>query len=104
MTQIETFFSSKQFDTEAIKRRGPPLPLKPIAKDNRYLISEMACKSYGDSAGTDGDLRQALLQAYKAYSAAGNSSPTIRELIENKVPKNVPGRVNRSSSSLQMKF
>jgi hypothetical protein len=87
LAEIETFFSSKRFDTEAIKRRGPALPLKIIAKDNRYLISEMACKSYGESAGIDGDLREALLQAYKAYSVAGSSSPTIRQLLENKVPK-----------------
>lgn len=84
--EVETFFRLERFDTEAIKRRGPSLPLKPIAKDSRYLISEMACKSYGDSAGTDGDLRTVLLQAYKAYSAAGNPSPTIRELLENQVP------------------
>jgi hypothetical protein len=46
----------------------------------------MGCKSYGDSATMDGDLRKALLQAYQAHSAAGNPSPTIRELLENKVP------------------
>src|SRR5258708_10629069 len=45
--ELTTYFSLKRFDTEAIKRRGPPLPLKGIAKDSRYLIAEMACKSYG---------------------------------------------------------
>jgi hypothetical protein len=84
--EIDAFFGSERFDTEAIKRRGPALPLKPIAKDSRYLISEMACKSYGDSAGTNGDLRTVLLEAYKAHSAAGNPSPTIRELLQNQVP------------------
>lgn len=72
--EIADSFSCERFDTEAIKRRGPSLPLKPIAKDSRYLISEMACKSYGDSAGTDGDLRTVLLEAYKAHAAAGNPS------------------------------
>ena len=42
------FFGEKRFDTEQIKRRGPALQLKSISKDDRYLISEMACKSYGD--------------------------------------------------------
>jgi hypothetical protein len=84
--EIEAFFGAERFDTEAIKRRGPSLPLKHIAKDSRYLISEMACKSYGDSPGTDGDLRTVLLQAYKAHSVAGNPSPTIRELLEDQVP------------------
>jgi hypothetical protein len=84
--EIAEFFSCERFDTEAIERRGPSLPLKPIAKDSRYLISEMACKSYGDSAGTDGDLRTVLLEAYKAHAAAGNPSPTIRELLEKQLP------------------
>lgn len=91
LTEIERFFSGKRFDTEAIRRRGPPLPLKPIARDNRYLISEMACKSYGES-GSDGDLRKALVEAYQAHSAAGNPSPTIRELLETKVPTNFRAR------------
>lgn len=78
----ENTFSLERFDTTAIKQRGPSLPLKPIARDSRYLISEMACKSYGDSAGTDGDLRAVLFEAYKAHAAAGNPSPTIRKLLE----------------------
>jgi hypothetical protein len=40
--ELRTFFDGERFDTDAIKRRGPSLPLKPIAKDNRHLISEMA--------------------------------------------------------------
>jgi hypothetical protein len=84
--ELENFFNSERFDTEAIKLRGPSLPLRPIVKDSRYLISEMACKSYGDSAGEDGDLRTVLVQAYKAHVAVGNPSPTIRELLENRVP------------------
>ena len=43
ISEIASFFASERFDTAAIKRRGPPLPLKNIAKDSRYLISEMAC-------------------------------------------------------------
>lgn len=35
--EITSLLSSERFDTAAIKRRGPPLPLKPIAKDSRYL-------------------------------------------------------------------
>ena len=92
LPDLETFFSLKQFDTQAIKQRGPALPLKSIARDNRYLISEMACKSYGDSPGLDGDLQKVLLEAYKAHSAAGNPSPTIRNLLENRVPTDYKAR------------
>lgn len=84
---IVDFFESKRFDTDAIKRRGPALPLKIIAKDSRYLISERARKSYGDSANIDSDLRKALLHGYQTHAAAGHASPTIRELLQNRVSK-----------------
>ena len=92
ISDIEAFFNAKRFDTEAIKRRGPSLPLKQIPKDSRYLISEMACKSYGDSSGTDRDLRTVLLESYRAHSVAGNPSPTIRQLLENHVPAKFQAR------------
>ncbi len=47
--EIETYFSSKIYDTKSMQKRGSPLKLKFIARDDRYLISEMACKSFGDS-------------------------------------------------------
>jgi hypothetical protein len=31
--------------------------------------------------GEAGDLRQALLEAYAAHAASGNSSPTVRQLL-----------------------
>lgn len=83
LDELGKFFLQKRYDTDAIKRRGPPLPLKQIAKDNRYLISEMACKSYGDIGTSHGDLRRVLVSAYKAHAAAGNPSPTIRDLLQN---------------------
>ena len=91
-SEIETFFQAERLDTVAIKQRGPALPLKSIAKDSRYLISEMACKSYGDPPGTNGDLRGFLLEAYRKHAADGNRSPTIRELLEVRVPKNFKPR------------
>jgi hypothetical protein len=47
--ELDGFYGKRRFDTEAIKGRGPALPLTAIPKDDRYLISEMACKSYGDA-------------------------------------------------------
>jgi hypothetical protein len=91
-SEIEVLFRSERFDTDAIKRRGPSLPLKPIAKDGRYLISEMACKSYGDTSGVQSDLRTVLLESYQAHSAAGNTSPTIRQLLEQRVPAEFQAR------------
>src|ERR1700682_1203215 len=92
LQELTDYFSSKRFDTDAIKRRGPALPLKSIAKDSRYLIAEMACKSYGELGGKDGDLYKVLLEAYKAHAAAGNPEPTIRELLEKRVPSKFQAR------------
>ena len=89
--EIEAFFARRRFDTEAIKRRGPSLPIKSISKDNRYLISEMACKSYGDM-GDEGDLHKVLLDSYKAYVAKGSESPTFRELLNNPTPEKLRER------------
>jgi hypothetical protein len=90
--ELSNYFSLKRFDTDSIKRRGPPLPLKSIAKDSRYLIAEMACKSYGALGGMDGDLFTVLKEAYKAHAAAGNPEPTIKELLEKRVPKEFQAR------------
>lgn len=95
--ELVDFFGAKRFDTRAMKQRGPTLPLKDIAKDSRYLISEMACKSYGDSPETQSDLRQALLQGFEAHVAAGNPSPTIRQLLEGE-------RVSRAYQDRQQEF
>jgi hypothetical protein len=51
----------------------------------------MACKSYGDAI-SGSDLRNVLFQAYNAHSAAGNPSPKIRELLENRVSEDFRAR------------
>ena len=92
LVEIQEFFSLNRFDTEAIMRRGPSLPLKSIAKDNRYLVSEMACKSYGDSAVKGSDLLEALLRSYKLYATLGNRMPTVRQLLEKGIPTELEAR------------
>lgn len=70
-------------DTESIKRRGPILPLKDISKDNRYLISEMACKSYGETPKTQSDLKEALLASWTQHANAGGGAISIHDLLTN---------------------
>ena len=84
--ELEEFFAQKRFDTDAIKRRGPPLKLRSIDKDKRYLISEMACKSYGADPRTRSDLLRALTDAFDAAGASGKQPVTIRALLERYVP------------------
>ncbi len=87
--ELEDFYAKHRFETDVIKSRGPALPMRLIAQDDRYFISEMACKSYGDTPGGHSALKDALLKAYRTHATAGKTSPTIRELLESKVESKV---------------
>lgn len=81
--ELKLFFEPKRFDTETIKTRGPALDLLPILQDDRYLISEMACKSYGDHPKGEGELRKALVQAFKIHKRKGGGGRIkIKRLLE----------------------
>ncbi|MHC4405342.1 MAG: hypothetical protein ACYTG0_37320 [Planctomycetota bacterium] len=84
MTQgeLSEFFASRCFQTRLIRDRGPALPLTPIAKDDRYMISEMACKSYGDQPESPGALKNALIHAFRAHRSSGGGRTTVRRLLE----------------------
>lgn len=79
--ELSDFFGKRRFNTDAIKSRGPSLPLSAIAKDDRYLISEMACKSY-DEGPSGGALKMALLGAMKTHLLRGSGAIPIRRLLE----------------------
>lgn len=80
--ELNEFFNSKRFETEVIRERGPALPLSEIPKDDRYLISEMACKSYGDDPKSPSDLKNILIEAFREHKRKGGGRITIKELLE----------------------
>lgn len=84
--ELDDYFQSRRFDTDAIKRRGEVLPLQPISQDDRYLISEMACKSFGDDPGSVGEMRQALKEAYAEYRKQNRGSVTFSQLLSGNLP------------------
>jgi hypothetical protein len=90
--ELRAYFRAKCLDTQAIKRRGPALPLMPIEKHARYLISEMACKSYGADAQLESRLRTALIQGYELHRANENSAITIEGLLEKYLPADLEGK------------
>jgi hypothetical protein len=84
--ELSSFFCRRRFDTGLIKERGPALPLKEIPKDDRYLISEMACKSYGDQPETPGELKDVLLRRYREYRQQGGGGiVALRQLLEGSI-------------------
>lgn len=86
--ELVSFFAPRRFNTDTIKNRGPALPLEPIARDDRYLIAEMACKSYGDRPESAGELKNALLQAFRSHLDQGGSSATIKQLLDGTFVRN----------------
>lgn len=89
---LEQYFSEKKFKTDLIKGRGPALPLLSIAKDDRYLISEMACKSYGNTPQTSSELKRALLEALTAHHERGGGPIKIKALLEGNIPEDFESR------------
>lgn len=82
LAELGRFFGKRRFDTQAIKRRGPALPLGTLPRDDRYLISEMACKSYGDGEGGPSALKAALFGALKIHLSRGGGATPIRRLLD----------------------
>jgi hypothetical protein len=76
------FFAAKRFKTETINKRGPALPLHPIPKDERYLIAERACKSYGANPTSVSDLKAALCEAWRDHQARGGGRISVKQLLD----------------------
>ena len=91
-SSLEQFYCAKRFDTDLIKRRGLALELSPIAKDDRYLISEMACKSYGDSRQSSGELKNVLLETFRNHAKHDGGPVKIKNLLEGKIPDDLAAR------------
>lgn len=83
--ELHEFFAAKAFNAEVIKGRGPALPLQSIPKDDRYLIAEMACKSYGEP-GSSGDLKDALVSAFRQHQIKSSGSVKIKTLLSGSLP------------------
>lgn len=81
-TKLKKFFHDRRVDTKLTKARGPALPLEEIPKDKRYLISEMACKSYGDNPETESDLKKIILESFREHRNNGGGRITIGELLK----------------------
>lgn len=79
--ELVAFFDSRKYPMESMSHRGDPLPLSAIARDNRYLISEMACKSFDAASIPEGELAQVLLGLYKEHTDAGGGPVTAKQLL-----------------------
>jgi hypothetical protein len=92
---LEKFFVSKCFDTQRLMSRGTPLEMQTIAKDDRYLIAEMACKTYDPNSIAD--LEKLLREEFKRRMTEGAKRVTFRDLI-------FPPRTKANPRQVEMEF
>src|SRR6267143_1611346 len=79
---IRDLFQSKRFPTEQLEARGQTLPFVDIPVDDRYLVSEVACKAYAADALESPIPIEALL--IDAYKKSGGGKKTIGSLFDDK--------------------
>jgi hypothetical protein len=82
-TGIKEVFSQYIFNTSQIKRRGNTLHFEEIEKGDRYLISEMACKTFADLERKE-DLISFLLLSYRNAVKNGVKYPSFKDLLDGK--------------------
>jgi hypothetical protein len=74
--EIAEYFGSKRINAERLTRRGKVVDPVPIPQDHRYLISEMACKTY-DHVGAieNADHVRIALTAFRELKAGSGDQP-----------------------------
>ena len=80
--ELAKFYQDRRIDTEALKKRGQPIPLQPIDKGDRYLISEMACKSLEAETFAECELANELLRLYGRHRSNSTERVTAGHLLE----------------------
>lgn len=78
---IEKIFAKFKVNTDQIKSRGNTLKFNMINKNDRYLISEMACKTFANIKSGQG-LREKLIASYEKAISLGVNRPTFRSLLD----------------------
>jgi hypothetical protein len=79
--QLEDFFKQRIYDAEELRSRSDYLPLNDIAKDERYLIAEVACKTYAPADESVPTLMEYIKKRYEQLASTGRKRLTVKELI-----------------------
>jgi len=92
-SELCAYFYEKCYE---MRERGKPLEFESIEKEDRYLISEMACKTYETDADSAESLLQLLIKNYNVASSKGRKRISIRELLN--------GEFAKEDNKLQFEF
>lgn len=79
--ELVSIFKKYTVNTDQIKSRGKTLKFNMIDKSDRYLISEMACKTFANINSANG-LREKLILSYREAVNRGVKRPTLRSLLD----------------------
>jgi hypothetical protein len=79
--ELNLFFRDKIFNSKDLMSRGDYMPLEDIAKDDRYLIAEVACKTYDPTDKSAPSLLEYIKSRYKEEVDAGRQRIKIKDLI-----------------------
>ena len=103
--ELNSYFQRHRYDTVGLAQRGDPISPVAIAKDNRYLISEMACKSFDAPHVPDGELATALMKLYVEHIRVGGGPVTAKQLLTGAYDKgqyvNIQPQLDLSSDDFQ---
>lgn len=53
LNELELYFKDKSYNPSEMKMRGKVFPMKDIVAEDRHLVSEIACKTFGDGDEVD---------------------------------------------------
>lgn len=81
--QLKQQFEKFKIDTEQIKERGRTLEFETIDKEDRYLISEMACKTFATTKNQE-EFVQFVVDSYKNAIAQGIKRPLFKDILSGK--------------------
>ena len=96
-----SILSSQVTGLTGSKKRGEALLLSEVAKDNRYLISEMACKSFEivEGKGDANQIEQVMSDLFEKHRADGGGPVVARQLLTGTYAK---GRYAHLQPQLQL--
>ena len=80
--ELTDFFQKRRIGTDDLLVRGEPIGIETIMRDDRYLISEMACKSYQSTDSAPSELETALLELYRDHIETKGGVITVKELLD----------------------
>ncbi len=81
--QLKQQYEKFRINTKQIKERGKTLGFENIEKEDRYLISEMACKTFATTKNKE-EFIQFVVDSYKNAIAQGVKRPLFKDILSGK--------------------